>query len=237
MLSSEIEYFGLIHSLRQGGVPFNTETVVTEPVHALTYLKNTYGKMDTFKCPSFIAQMKNTYYITSPIDFTLRKVGEDHWSATNDRPKTASIQQYFDVGMPESKTINGSVCMNFGIQYYFVNKKDNVVMEVFDPPLVHLPLTNVTGQFNISKWFRPTNFTFFLDPGITTVSFKRGQPLYAVRFNTNKTVKLSKIHDLERRDRLLQEQMKATALKDFYPGLKLEEMYDMFKHSMKRIFK
>jgi hypothetical protein len=237
MATSEIEYFGMVNSLRQGGPLFLTESLMTDPVHALTYLKNTYGKMDTFKCPSFVAQLKNTYYITSPFDFTLRKVGEDHWSATNDRPKTASIQQYFDVGMPESKTIQGSICMNFGIQYYFLNKKDNVIMEVFDPPLVHLPLTNVTGQFNISKWFRPTNFTFFLDPGVTSVSFKRGQPLYAVKFNTSKTVKLSRIDDLDRKNRLLEEQMKATAIKDFYPGLKLEEMYDLFKQSMKRILK
>ena len=236
MKASEIEYFGMLTSLRNQQQLFEAEIIITEPVLALTWLKETYGAMDTFKCPSFVAQMKNTYYITSPFDFTISKQGDEHWGITNDKPKTARLSPFFDIRMPESTKIKDSICMNLGLQYYFANNNNNIIMEVFDPPLIHLPLKNIPGQFNISKWFRPTNFTFFLNPGITTVSFKRGQPLYAVRFNTTDSVKLTKIEDLDRRERMLHEQMRGTALKDYYPGLKLEDMYELFKGSMKRLF-
>lgn len=237
-IGSSVEYFGMLTSIRKGGIPFETETIITEPVPVLAYLKEKYGNLDSFKCPSLITHLKNTYYITSPLDFKLTKVGEQHWQISNTKGKTVQLSPYLDIQTPETKLINNSACLNFGLQYYFVNKGGDITMEIIDPPLCHLPLTNMPGEFNISKWFRPTNFTFFIDPNVSEVSFKRGDPLYAVRFRAgNTTVKLSKIEDFDRREKLLQEQMRATSLKDYYPGLKLEEMYELFKGSMKRIFK
>lgn len=233
-----VEYFGMLTSLQETGMPFDVELLINDPVPALSYIKEQHGSLDAFKCPSVVNHLKNTYYITSPIDFTIERIGDDHWRIKNSRAHTTSLKRYFHLQMPESQRVNDSICMNFGLQYYFVNNGDDITMEVIDPPLCHLQLTNMCGEFNISKWFRPTNFTFFLDPSLDEVSFKRGQPLYAVRFRAGgDTVKLSRIDDLERRERLLYEQMRATTLKEFYPGLKLEQMYELFKTNMKRIFK
>ena len=158
-----IEYFGMLTSLNETGMPFDVELLINDPVPALSYIKDAHGSLDAFKCPSVVNHLKNTYFITSPIDFTIEKVGEDHWKIKNDRARTTPLNRYFHLQMPETKRIDGSICMNFGLQYYFVNNGDDVTIEVTDPPLCHLPLTNMPGEFNISKWFRPTNFTFFID--------------------------------------------------------------------------
>jgi hypothetical protein len=235
---ASIEYFGVFATPLIKGIPFELEHLITEPVPALSYLRDKHGPLDSFKCPALITHLKNTYYITSPIDFTLTKVGENFWKLSNTKGKTKSLNPYLDVQVPESKLIDNSVCLNIGLQYYFVNNGDDVIMEVIDPPLVQMPLTNMPGEFNISKWYRPTNFTFFIDSSLNEVKFKRGDPLYAVRFRANnKTVKLSKIEDFSFREAILTEQMRATTIKDYYPGLKLEEMYELFKSSVKRIFK
>ena len=234
----EIEYFGMLSSTRQQvHTLFEDDLVINEPVPVLSYLKENYGSLDVFKCPAFKNHVKNTFYITSPVDFSLNKVGEEHWTLSNGKSNTRPLSPYLDVKAPETNLINGVPCINIGLQYYFINNGDNITMEIVQPPLVNLDLTNMPGEFTISKWCRPTNFTFFVKPGITEVKFKRGQPLYAVRFRTNDNVKLTRIEDTERKHLLLEEQRKATALKEYYPGLKLEEMYTLFKRSMKRLFK
>jgi len=232
-----VEYFGMLSSTRQQiSNLFEDDLLINEPVPVLSYLKDKYGTMDVFKCPAFTSHVKNTFYITSPIDFTIGKISDEHWGISNTRSKSRPLGPYLDVNAPESKLMNGIPCINVGLQYYFVNNGDNIIMEIVQPPLVNLDLTNMPGEFNISKWCRPTNFTFFVKPGVTEVKFKRGDPLYAVRFRTDDTVKLVRVEDSDRKHLLLQEQAKATSLKDYYPGLKLEDMYNLFKRSMKRIF-
>jgi hypothetical protein len=236
---AEIEYFGILASTNQRlsqTVPFEDDLIINDPVPVLSYLKDNYGSMDVFKCPAFTNHVKNTFYITSPIDFKLQKIGDEHWSVSNTKSKARSLSPYLDVKQPETTIIKGVPCMNFGLQYYFVNNGDNITMEIIQPPLVNQDLTNMPGEFTISKWCRPTNFTFYVKPGITELTFKRGDPLYAVRFKTDKRVTLTRIEDSNRKHLLLEEQAKATSLKDYYPGLKLEEMYNLFKRSMKRIF-
>jgi len=234
----EIEYFGMLSSTRQQVHNlFEDDLVINEPVSVLSYLKEKHGSLDVFKCPAFKNHVKNTFYITSPIDFSISKIGDEHWTIANTKSKnTRPLAPYLDVRAPETNLMDGVPCINVGLQYYFVNNNDNITMEIVQPPLVNLDLTNMPGEFNISKWCRPTNFTFFVKPGVTEVKFKRGDPLYAVRFRTNDTVKLVRIEDTSRKHLLLEEQSKATSLKEYYPGLKLEEMYTMFKRSIKRIF-
>lgn len=234
----EIEYFGMLASTRQQiSNLFDDDLVINEPVPVLSYLKNKYGSLDVFKCPAFTNHVKNTFYITSPIDFSINKIGEDHWGISNNKSKARPLGPYLDVNAPETKFLDEVPCINIGLQYYFINNNGNITMEITQPPLVNLDLTNMPGEFIISKWCRPTNFTFFVKPGVTEVKFKRGDPLYAVRFRTDDSVKLVRIEDTDRKHLLLEEQVKATALKDYYPGLKLEEMYNLFKRSMKRLFR
>ena len=114
------------------------------------------------------------------------------------------------------------------LQYSFINKHDNIVMEVLDPPLVTKPLTNMPGEFSISKWARSTNFCFFMDPDVSAISFKRGEPLYAVRFQTTKNVTLDEITDDDKRFKILAAQGSAANVKEWLPKLTLNECYKMF---------
>ena len=110
-------------------------------------------------------------------------------------------------------------------------------MSVIDPPLDPMPITNMCGEFNISKWIRPTNFSFFLDQNCDKITFKRGDPLYAVKFNTEHNIKFKEILSEKARNIVLTEQQKAVSLKKWYPRISLDESYSYFSKSMKRIFK
>ena len=48
----------------------------------------------------------------------------------------------------------------------------------------------IQGEFDISKWIRPVEFSFEIIDKTKPLIFKRGDPLFYVRFATDETVKL-----------------------------------------------
>ena len=152
---------------------------------------------------------------------------------TNDRDPNIDLSPFLTIGFPEREKLNDQNMICILLQYSFINKDDNIVMEVIDPPLTTKSLTNMPGEFNISKWARSTNFCFFTDPNINKISFKRGEPLYAVRFQTTDNTVLSEITDHDRRFKVLAAQGSAANVKEWLPRLTLNECYKMFENKMK----
>jgi hypothetical protein len=137
------------------------------------------------------------------------------------------------MAFPDKTFLYERPMLTINLQYTFINKDNDVIMEVIDPPLVHNGLTNMPGEFNISKWVRPTNFCFFVDPNIDQLVISKGDPLYAVRFRSKtNTFKLVEVTDEARRLQIFEEQKKALSIKIYKPNLKLSQMYDLFKERM-----
>ena len=229
-----IEYFGVLQPPNNAYL-FDLEALIFEPTPVLKYLR-AQAKLDSFKCPAITNHLKNTYYILSPFDFTISKQGTDV-VITNDRDPNIDLSPFLTIGFPERETLNNQHMVCILLQYTFINEHDNIVMEVLDPPLVTKPLTNMPGEFSISKWARSTNFCFFMDPDVSAISFKRGDPLYAVRFQTTKNVTLDEITDDDKRFKILAAQGSAANVKEWLPKLTLNECYKMFENKMKGLWK
>lgn len=234
-MSISIEYFGMLDDMGTDLGLFETDPLIQEPISAIKYLSKK-EKLKSFMCPALNDYLKNVYYIPSPLDFTIERDGNKA-RIINDKDHRSDISRFLFVSYPDPIPLDGVPMITLHLQYIFVNNGDDITMEVIDPPLIPKLLTNVCGEFNISKWIRPTNFSFYLHPECNSVTFKRGEPLYAVKFRTKKNINLLEITDDERRKKILTEQQKAISIKKWYPNIQLNDAYDMFKRRMKSIWK
>ena len=213
------------------------DPLIEKPVPALTFLSK-QSKLDSFSCPAVVDYLKNVYFITSPFDFSIRRLRNGNFEIFNPKDPNINLSQFLKVGVPETQKLYGLPMFTMYFQFTFINKDNNVIMEVIDPPLFHNGLTNITGEFNISKWIRPTNFCCFMDPNIEQLNIERGDPLYAVRFRSEtNNFKLVEVLDKERSEAILAEQRKAVSIKKYVPGLKLYQMYDLFKKRMTTLWR
>ena len=82
----------------------------------------------------------------------------------------------------------------------------------------------IPGEFDISKWIRPINCAFEVFDTPTTISFKREQPLFMVKFETfnNETIQLKqKIINQD----IASAGLSCLTVKDFLPNKNLNYLY------------
>ena len=231
-----IEFFGLLENGQGDLCPFELDPLIQKPVSALTFLSK-QTKLDSFNCPAVVDYLKNVYYITSPLSFTIRRLPNGQFTITN-TVNGQDLSSFLQIGLPERALLFERPMFTILLQYVFINNGNDVTMEVLDPPLFHNGLTNITGEYNISKWIRPTNFCCFMDPNIEQLNIERGDPLYAVRFRSKtNNFKLVEVADDKRKEQILAEQRKALAMKKYLPGIKLQQMYDLFKKRMDSLWR
>lgn len=232
----KIKFFGIMENMRNDLALFELDPLLIKPISAISYISKK-NKLNSFSCPAVQSFLKNVYYICSPIDFSIVRDEQGRFSIINSRNPDLDLSSFLFIGYPEQELFENQPMLTIHLQYVFLNEKDDIEMQVLDAPLVNLPLVNMPGEFNISKWIRPTNFCFFLDPFVKQLNIKRGDPLYAVKFKTNRAINLEEIVDDEEKTRILVEQKKALSLKKYYPYVKLLELYEMFQTRMKAIWK
>jgi len=231
-----IEFLGLLENGQGDLSPFELDPLIQKPVSALTFLSN-QSKLDSFNCPAVVDYLKNVYYITSPLSFSIQRHTDGKFTITN-TANGQDLRAFLQIGLPERALLFNRPMFTILLQYVFINNGDDVTMEVIDPPLFHNGLTNITGEYNISKWIRPTNFCCFMDPNIEQLNIERGDPLYAVRFRSKtNNFKLVEVTDDKRKEQILSEQRKALAVKKYLPGIKLQQMYDLFKKRMDSLWR
>lgn len=215
---------------------FELDPLIQEPKQALKFI-SADSKLDSFRCPAVQDYLNNVYYICSPLDFTINNLGNNKFEIINDRSDTNNLQSFLFESYPETKLLNGVPLLTIHLQYFFISSDKDTIMEVIDPPLQSYPLTIICGEYNIGKWIRPTNFSFYLDPNCKSISFTRGDPLYAVRFRNCKKIKLDQILEDNERIKILTEQQKAVSLKKWYSNISLNESYNLFTNRIKSILK
>lgn len=230
-MTQKVEYFGIFENLQNDLGLFELDPLIQPPISALTYIRNK-DAFNFLKCPATVDYLKNVYYIMSPLDFTIYKTKENHFSIINDK-NGSDLKSFLFLNYPEVVPLNTVPMCQIHLQYYFLSKSNDLIIEVIDPPLSTIPITNICGEFNIGKWVRPTNFSFYIDPNCEHISFTRNDPLYAVRFRSKEKINLIEILDDKRKEQVLVEQQKAVSIKKWYPNLKLDDAYDLFKQRMK----
>jgi len=231
-----VNYFGLLEGMQGQTMKYELDCLIQQPVPALKYLRSK-ADLKSLMCPVVIDYLQNTFIITSPLDWTITRKDRS-FEVINDR-KGKNLEGFVQIAGPEPGELDGQPMIHFNLQYYFVpEKNENVVMEVIDPPLCRNRLHNVVGEYNITKWIHPTNFCFFMEKDTNTLSFKRGDPLMAVRFRSNKgKIKLIEVLDDTERDNIRNESQRGMSIKDYYPKIPLSDSFKMFEKRMRNLWK
>ena len=208
--------------------------VFFQPINLLADLIKTRTNSTRYlKCPAFQDYYKNTFIIKSPVDIKLNinKDGENfHINSPN------NTQEFFDrfihVRHDENKLY---LTLSIQIQYVFISK-DSVMVEVL-PTNFHNTsfrgnINLIGGTFDISKWYRPVDFTFEVIDGCNTIDIKRGDPLMYVRFNTNNKVKLE---EQEYNEELIQTVNACLDTKYYKPNNTMQENYNIAEKVINKI--
>ena len=205
-------------------------TMYFEPEPLLNELVKERDKnTGVFRCPSYLDYYKNVYVIRSPFDINIKvnvenPLGEDSKYITIDNYGQEFFDKYFvirDAGK------NNKTLLSFVIQYMFYSDEP-VEMECLHPVEHKNSFTAntsvVQGVFDISKWIRPVECAFTIHDDSEGIKIKRGDPLYYVRFVTNKKVKLDKVKYTPELDEVVESLVQVKA---FQPNNSMQENYSI----------
>lgn len=216
------------------------EIVFFEPVPLISVLKEERNSARYLKCPSLLDYCKNIYIIRSPYSFTLIPELDERGERYNLHFNVDGVIEdwfYKDISMrflnfKDDKLV--SMCMTICIQYLFLCD-ENLEMEVMDVPIISSKslrnLKTIPGIMNIHKWIRPVDFTFEIQDANEPLEFKRGDPLFAVKFITDENVKLKNI---EFSEELLNAVSVCLLSKNYIKKLSLKQRYEMAKRFLSK---
>ena len=171
-----------------------SNTTWFDPEPALNYLiKNADKSSLQFQCPAFIDYFKNTYVIKCPVDLdiSIKNTNGSRELFTNNYNQFFCDNFLTKLGQVETKYFKFSLNVS-----YIMYSDESIIMEQMPIIMIH-DLTEtyknmclVPGIFDISKWIRPLSASYEVFDDTKQVSFKRGDPLYFVRFRTDKKINL-----------------------------------------------
>jgi hypothetical protein len=194
-----------------------------EPEPAFKYLINTRGQTDYLRCPGLTNYLKNTFIIRSPYDLTI--IVDTEGNVTTDRFGQDFFNQNISVRLPPGPKDN-LIIQSFP-KYLFVSaSKKPVVVSVIPWMFKANPFGIVPGSFDITQWIRPVNLAMEVyQPG--PIVFKRGEPLYAVRFEVDDTVTLERG---EYTQDIAKAMVSCLNVQNYVTGLNLKSLYQAGKH-------
>lgn len=179
-----------------------------------------------FRCPAFKEYYKNTYLIKCPIDCSI--------SFDDGTVSMSPNNGLFDVYQTNEN--DKFSFYQLKINYIFYSKND-IEMEVLPLNFNTKPSIGlIPGIFNISKWIRPVSFGFEVYDKKSTIEFKRGEPLYYVRFRTKSKLPVK----MERKEfdaNVLDISLSCSTLKHVFRNNSLQENYEMAKWKIQSFWK
>lgn len=147
------------------------------------------------RCPGFVGYYKNTFVVRSPVDITIQHLGEGRYQWDTSISNQQDINGLIDVR-------DASGMMTLALFTHVWSEAPLMVEQLpplFLPGEVAAKCETVCGSFDISSWFRPLQpaFRFRMREVADTVEIKRGDPLYLIRFATDKKIVLRKFAGTE----------------------------------------
>lgn len=237
MKSKNIVYWGF-----QDFSSNNNELIFETPSRLIPELYSYYSPVKLsdlnfyFKCPAFKTEFRNTFLVRAHKNYKL----EFHWNKERNHCKLTtsdntleSFEKNFHI-----RDISYQLGTFKWHHYFFSNSSINMSVT----PAYHFDTefnnntTFIGGEFNIGKWFRPVDSTFILKEKYNSLTIKKGDPLFYVKFNTNEKVTLKQFKVTSKLDKLSQD---AVCYKQYDPFKPLPFLYNLFlnKNYPKRILK
>lgn len=196
-----------------------------EPESAYKYYKDRKEGELFLKCPAFIQSLKNTFIIRAPYDISLE--------FKNGTVVTDKFDQNFfnkNIDLRHAKNLQPPFVVELMPRYVFVPEGDtSVVLNILQLILQPHKYGFLTGEFNITKWVRPVSYTIEIYDTSEPIVFRRGDPLFMVRFTTadNSVVTLEQGVLTEEIQKVISS---CINIKKFVPNLSLKVMYKMAKN-------
>lgn len=143
--------------------------------------------IDYNRCPGFRKSIENTFCGMASLPFTL------HFDEQGLRIDPGQDELFNKLVVIRSLPDR---LFSWNMRHLFFTEEDSLLMDLMHPSLEDNEFTNnvglVTGQFDIAKWFRPTESTFFVKGGNRTVSIREGDPLYYLKFHTTERIQFKR---------------------------------------------
>lgn len=196
-----------------------------EPEPLIKYLVSERdNEVEYLKCPAWHDYYKNAFLMRSPVDLTLQ---------VNTLPTGEKVlmtkdfnQNFYNTHiMPRFDQNNKFSMFTLDFSYVFYSEHD-VSMELIPATMEKTDFiknTNlISGEYNIAKWIRPVSPAFEVIDDQKVLTIKRGDPLYYIRFNTDKKVNLIRV---EQSSTIEKVEKACARLKFFVPRNTLQENY------------
>jgi len=206
-----------------------------------TFIDERNKTSNILKCPAFQDYYKNCFIIRSPLDLiiTIKKSKDGFKYVATDRYD----QEFFDAFIKDrirDEGNNNNFPMISLLYAYLFYSSESVILEQMSPSMHKNEFLNNTrlicGKFNIGKWIRPLDYAFEIIDDTKPLVIKRGDPLYYIRFLTDKDVNFVKVlHSDDLYKNLMQAVQSSTRVKQYVPGNTLEKNYQIAENYIKTI--
>jgi len=192
------------------------------------------GKEDSFiKCPAFQNLSKNMYAFNFPIDSSYKY--KTHSNLVDEIEITPTSKNYVSMFVPRDQTMSYGPSVELALRLHMFAEEPLEVM-LTGPYLQNVEYMKygflTSGQFDIGQWFRTLNAEVQLNGNEGEIHFKKGEPLFYIKFLTDKKVNLKRFELTSELDTYSRKCI--TSRNTF--GLKqtLSEKYDIFNKSRTR---
>ncbi len=135
------------------------------------------------KCSAATSFLKNTFTFLHPKTATISYQSKDN---------NLTFSTDFDAwNIREDKPIDGRPGIDYDFRWVFFCEEP--LLMKFTPPYLHNTSDRVTatiasGQFDISKWFRPVNPSYLLWKDQYSITVTKDEPAFYIEFFTDKKV-------------------------------------------------
>jgi len=174
------------------------DLIIEEPKKLTGFYKN--SKSSFTKCPANAAFLKNIYVVRAPFDLEIKYFRDQRkiWISQ----KQLFVDHMLLPRFGEYSEADKALCSLLVSYMFFADEP--VWIEVY-PPFLHGEVKNtrlINGTFDIYNWHRPVDFSFEILNDTKSIKIKEGQPLYYVKFVSNKLNDDFQLQRLEWNDEL-----------------------------------
>jgi hypothetical protein len=173
-------------------------------------------------CPAFNDNLKNLYSLKSIYDFNFIVDGDNVSTDKYD-------QKFFD----DHVVIRSLRKKFFSFQHKYIFFTDSPSLKTTFYEYPFLEDNNITsrciipaGTFDIGRWFRNTEFAFFLKDGFNEFKITKGEVYSYVRFHTEESITFKQFRYTEKLDSYKRDCFQLT----INPMKRLTNYYNNFKH-------
>ena len=135
-------------------------------------------------CPAIRERCKNTFELKSIYDY--------NFSVSRDEVYTDEYDEVFFKRHVMIRDIDKKM-FSFSTRYVFFTDSESLIVNFYEHPfLEHNNITQrctvIPGSFDIGKWFRNTEFAFYLKPGVDTFRVEKNEVFAYITFLTDERI-------------------------------------------------